>query len=245
MLLKVRATGGARVTRASPSLFAMVRIKIRSSRRLNIGRNLRRRSTSADASIPLISRPATALIAPFDARKRVLRAFLPLTPLLLLVLTACADLLDAGPKEPCPRLSILRDAAQATYFLEGAGQDLRDVQYQARFGTVERECKIKQGEVVTWTAIEIVAARGAPASKTTDGFAFFVAVVDPAEKILAKEVFVTPLEFDRDQRSSVVVEKIEQRFTLRSGERAVQYSILIGFQLSREQLKYNRKNRGR
>ena len=241
----MRATGGAHVERANLSPFAMVRIKIRSSRRLNTRRNLRLQSTFADVSTQLIGLPATAPTAPCDARKPTLRVFLPLTPLLLLVLTACAGLFDNGPKQPCPRLSILRDAAQATYFLEGAGQDLRDVQYQARFGTVERECKIKQGEVVTWTAIEIVAARGAPASKTTDGFAFFVAVVDPAEKILAKEVFVTPLEFDRDQRSSVVVEKIEQRFTLRSGERAVQYSILIGFQLSREQLKYNRKNRGR
>lgn len=245
MSLKVRATGGARVARANPSPFVMVRIKIRSLRRLNTGRNLRRRSTFADASTPLISRPATALTAPFDARKRILRAFLPLTPLLLLVLTACADLLDAGPKEPCPRLSILRDAAQVTYFLEGAGRDLRDVRYQARFGTVASECKVDQGKVVTRTAIEIVAARGPVASEITGGFAFFVALIDPAERILAKEVFTSPFEFDRDQRRSGIVEQIQQRFTLRSGERANQYGILIGFQLSREQLEYNRKNRGR
>ncbi len=174
-----------------------------------------------------------------------MRAFLPLTPVLLLVLTACADLLANGPKKPCPHLSILGDAAQVTYFREGAGRDLRDVRSQARFGTVVSECKVDQGKVVTRTAIEIVADRGPVASETSGRFAFFVALIDPAERILAKEVFATPLEFDRDRRRSGVVEQIEQRFTLRSGEQAVQYGILIGFQLSREQLEYNRKNRGR
>ena len=86
---------------------------------------------------------------------------------------------------------------------------------------------------------------GPAASERIGQFNFFVALTDPAERIMAKEVFASPLEFQETQRRSGVVEQIEQRFTLKSGERAVQYAILIGFQLTRDQLDYNRKNSGR
>ncbi len=175
---------------------------------------------------------------------RVLRSWLPL-PLLLLFLSGCTELFDSGPKEPCPRVSILRDAAQVTQFREGLGRDLRDVRYQGRFGEITNSCDIDEGQVVARTSIELVATRGPAASESTGRYAFFVALLDPAERILAKEVFDSPFEFDANQRRFGVVEQIEQRFNLRSGERAVQYGFLIGFQLTPDQLDYNRNNRGR
>ena len=48
----------------------------------------------------------------------------------------------------------------------------------------------------------------------------------------------------RHQRSAVV-EHIEQRFTLRAGEHMARYAILVGFQLTREELDRNRRSRER
>ena len=94
-------------------------------------------------------------------------------------------------------------------------------------------------------SIEVIAARGPATTERVGQFAFFVALADPTERILAKEVFLSPLEFEANQQRLGVVEQIEQNFTLQSGERAAQYFILVGFQLSRDQLDYNRKSRGR
>ena len=95
------------------------------------------------------------------------------------------------------------------------------------------------------TSIEVIAAMGPAANERVGQFSFFVALTDPSENILAKEVFASPLEFRADQRRAGVIEQIEQRFALKSGERAAQYAILVGFQLTKDQLDFNRKNRGR
>ena len=175
----------------------------------------------------------------------VLRSWLPLAPLLFLGLSACGNVFDRGPKEPCPRISILSEAAQVTQFQEGQGRDLRNVRFQGKFGQIATNCDVDDGNVAMRTSIEVIAAMGPAANERVGQFNFFVALIDPSENILAKEVFASPLEFRADQRRSGVIEQIEQRFALKSGERAAQYAILVGFQLTKDQLDFNRKNRGR
>ena len=169
-----------------------------------------------------------------------------LLPLLLLPLSGCADLLGGGsPREPCPRVSILRDAAEVTRFRAGPGREPGDVRLQGRFGEVASRCDVDDGRVVARTSIEFLAERGPAASEPAQDLAFFVALIDPSERILAKEVFHTGFEFAADRPRSAIVEHIEQRFTLRAGEHMARYTILVGFQLTREELDHNRRNRER
>ena len=172
-----------------------------------------------------------------------MRSWLPL--LLLLPLSGCADLLGGGPREPCPRVSILRDAAEVTRFREGPGREPRDMRLQGRFGELASRCDLDDGRVVARTSIELLAERGPAASEPAQDLAFFVAVIDPSERILAKEVFHTRFEFAADGRRSAVVEHVEQRFTLRPGEYMARYAVLVGFQLTREELDHNRRDRAR
>ena len=173
-----------------------------------------------------------------------MRSWLPL--LLLLPLSGCADLLGGGgPREPCPRVSILRDAAEVTRFREGPGREPGDISLQGRFGELASLCDVDDGRVVARTSIEMLAERGPAASERAQGLAFFVALIDPSERILAKEVFHPRFEFAADRRRSAIVEHIEQRFTLRAGEHMARYTVLVGFQLTREELDHNRRNRER
>ncbi|MCE2483156.1 MAG: hypothetical protein J4F33_09825 [Alphaproteobacteria bacterium] len=172
-----------------------------------------------------------------------MRSWLPL--LLLFSLSGCADLLGGGPREPCPCVSILRDAAEVTHFREGPGREPRDMRLQGRLGEVASRCDIDDGRVVARTSIEVLAERGPAASEPAQGLAFFVALIDPSERILAKEIFHTRFEFEADRPRSAVVEHIEQRFTLRAGEHMARYAILVGFQLTREELDRNRRSRER
>ncbi len=246
-LPKVKAIGGARAATVRRNPFATDRTRTPSLRRSNTKPIHPRLSTFAAANTPLQSPPATARTAHSKRLVSALtsRSWLPLAPLLLLVLSGCGNFLDRGPKEPCPRISILSEAAQVTQFQEGPGRDLRDVRFQGKFGNIAVNCSVDDGNVVMQTSIEVIVAMGPAATERVGQFSFFVALTDPSEDILVKEVFVSPLEFQANQRRSGVVEQIEQRFSLKSGERAARYAILVGFQLSRDQLDYNRKSRGR
>ena len=247
-LPRAKAIGGAPAAKASRSRSVMDRTKIRSSRPLSIRQPRPRQSISADASTPQLSQRATAPTAHCKRLTRPLKArsWLLLAPLIVFVVGGCTDLFgNRAPKESCPRISILSDAAQATVFRDGAGRDLRDVRFQARFGKIAANCDIEEGRVDMRASIKLVAARGPASTESVGQFTFFVALTDPSDEIIAKKVFESPLEFQAKQQRSGVIEQIEQVFVLKPGERAVQYSVLVGFQLTRDQLEYNRRNRGR
>ena len=71
---------------------------------------------------------------------------------------------------------------------------------------------------------------------------YFVTILSPKEKILAKSVFTAAIELDESVGSGLVVESIEQRIPMADLNHAGAYKIIYGLQLSKEQLAYNRKN---
>jgi len=71
---------------------------------------------------------------------------------------------------------------------------------------------------------------------------YFVTILSPEEKILAKSVFTTNIELDETVGSGLVVESIEQHIPMANLNHAGAYKIIYGLQLSKEQLAYNRKN---
>lgn len=71
-------------------------------------------------------------------------------------------------------------------------------------------------------------------------YPFFVAVKDERGDIVAKEVFSVPLTFKVGHNTTAHYEKIRQIIPLPSPSQGRKYKILAGFQLSKEQLAYNR-----
>jgi hypothetical protein len=72
---------------------------------------------------------------------------------------------------------------------------------------------------------------------------FFFTIVGPDGSIRAKEVFDSPIEFQKGRRRAGVFEEIEQVIELGKEETGASYEIIVGFQLTREQLERNRKRR--
>lgn len=247
-LRKAKAIGGVLVVRAKRSPSAMGLTKILSLLRLNIRLIHLRRSTSVAANTQHPSRRVTAATVRCNRLTQSARLRWRLLPVLLAAFAfpGCSDLIGTrAPKEPCPQISILRDAAKLTLFLDGTGRDLRDVRFQAQFGALAANCDIDEGRVEMRASIELIAARGLATNERIGQFAFFVALIDPTDIVLAKEVFHSPMEFQAKQQRSGIVEQIEQIFVLKPGERAAEYTVLVGFQLTRDQLEYNRRNSGR
>jgi len=171
-------------------------------------------------------------------------------PLRLAALTIAASFTAAcmtDPPPPCPPASILSDASELTLFAPNRGQDLTDVTFRASIERVGTVCEYTRARdvVTSTTGVRLVVTRGPAAQSDQSAVVFFVAVVDKEQTILARERFESTFSFQANQRQAGVVEEIEQVIPIREGLRGLDYEILVGFELTPEQLEFNRQERQR
>lgn len=164
------------------------------------------------------------------------------------LLAACSSLSviglgeDEGEKvQLCPAASILGNAERVAQFKQGSGRDLIDVMFQAEIGKLNMSCRYLKGRVVTDISFELIAERGPAARSRTGEFDYFVAISDAKGRVLAKENFHSKIAFPENRRSAGILEEIEQSIPLRKDEDGGGYEILVGFQLTEEQMKFNRR----
>lgn len=149
----------------------------------------------------------------------------------------------------CPRLSVLSDAATLTRFAEGAGQDLVDVDYQVEITDVLSGCQYEEDEdekqiVVVAMAPVMVATRGPANRDRMARFDYFVSVVSAERALLNKQTFTMLVEFPgnltrvtlRDDDPPVTID-----IPLPTDRSATDYEIVVGMQLTSDELEYNRR----
>jgi len=159
-----------------------------------------------------------------------------------MVLVGC-DFFQGQDTRPCPRVTVLDDAGRSTQHRDGPGRDLTDVTYIARIEDVQSTCKYRKQQLTVDATIIILAQRGPASTQPQANFPFFVAITDIDQNILAKEVFDSVVEFPDGRRRAGVYEEITQEIALGPDETGIAYEIIVGFQLSREQLERNRARR--
>ena len=159
-----------------------------------------------------------------------------------LLLSACSMFQPNNPK-PCPRVALLNDAAKMTRYRDGQGRDLTDVLYEARVQDVKSGCKYADGRVRVEAMIDIIAQRGPAFDGANAQVPFFVAVIDEAQNIIAKKNFDSEVEFRDGRRRAGVREEIDQTVFLKEGEHGPEYEIIVGLQVSEQQLQQNRGRR--
>jgi len=161
-----------------------------------------------------------------------------------LALSACG-MLDSEPPRPCPAVAVLQDVATVTQFKPGPGRDLVDVRFEAEFGTLQSSCRYDRSRLAITLVVDLLALKGPAADAEASDFPFFVAITERGDRVLAKEVFQSRIDFTRERRRAGVREELEQVLQLPAGKGGDDYELLIGFQLAPEQLEYNRRLRGR
>lgn len=157
-----------------------------------------------------------------------------------LLLGGCSWFRSKKRPPPCPRIVILDDAQRLVNFAPGGGTDLSAMVSDVRMVRAGGKCTYREGEVEMEMAVTIAARRG-PADKSRKAPAkYFIAIMNPEEKVIAKRIFDVNLSFpvniDAGSRTDTLVQKIP----LEKGEQGYRYRIIAGLQLTPEQLKYNR-----
>ncbi|UUX48718.1 hypothetical protein NUH88_15040 [Nisaea acidiphila] len=172
--------------------------------------------------------------------RSVTRAALSLA--LLALVAACSS--DDGPPPGCPRTDFVTDLDHVTVFTDGAVGDLTDVRFDARFGSLSAVCNFDSDALAMDIGFQVVATRGPANRDNKADVTYFLAIADETGAVIAKEVFEASLPFKGNLRRVAITDEFEptipypaNRLTLNN------YRVMIGFQLTQEQLAYNRSQR--
>lgn len=144
----------------------------------------------------------------------------------------------------CPEIGGTAETSDLRRY-RGAGRDLTDLVVEAKLTAVSGRCeplgRRREGvRVALAPSIEVM--RGPAASGRTLSVPYFVAVADPTGRIPAKQVFEIAVEFPANRsRLRLSGEEVTVDLPLRPGERASDYTVLVGLQLSEEELATNRR----
>ena len=142
----------------------------------------------------------------------------------------------------CPAAGIVSELAQLTRYRAGDGRDLSDVLYTVRVAEVSRSCKFDRAGANVDLRVALVAERGpAAAPNEAADFEYFVAVANGEDQVIAKEVFRSRLEFAGRNRAGVAEEQRVQRVPLSSEPQSIPSRIIVGLQLSAEELADKRR----
>lgn len=166
---------------------------------------------------------------------------------LALLVSAILGGLPAGAAEECPDVGLVPELTRMTKFKDGTGRTVDDIQYDLVVQSTSKPvCREKDRRVFVTLQIAFAAQRLRAEAGGRIEFSYFVAIQHRVTReIIAKEVFPVGVAWPQGRTSAVLEEELEQvTIPIRKDEKPVYYAILVGLQLTEEQLAYNRARRG-
>ncbi|WP_159349572.1 hypothetical protein [Roseomonas harenae] len=154
------------------------------------------------------------------------------------------SVLQQRPQAPCPRVALLAEAVDLTRYRPGATPDPGALEVDARMTGFQARCDYAPRDTgldVT-LVVQVAAERGPAASGRAAELPYMIAVTDEAEgRVLNKATDTLQVTFANGERRSTA--QGEQMMVRIPGnvQRAAERAILLGFQLTPEQLAANRR----
>ena len=144
-------------------------------------------------------------------------------------------------KVACPHVAIMPDLQAVAKFGPGPGRQDSDAIYGARMLAANATCSAdkKKGGVVVATKLGLTAVR-TKVEVRKGQIIYFVAVIDRKQTILNKREFVIDLDFPSAQSRLEITEQLEEFIPLAKDASGADYGIIIGFELTPDELQYNR-----
>ena len=104
--------------------------------------------------------------------------------------------------------------------------------------------RYKGNELAVALDVEVIAERGPGARSREARIPYFVAVLKDRQRILAREVFEAVVVFAEGRRRASLREELAQRLRLEDFQTGANFEIVVGFELTVEELEENRRRRG-
>ena len=156
-----------------------------------------------------------------------------------IVLAGCNSRVDPL----CPSAAALVETSSLTGFAQGATQDPSHALYRVVVRNVTTDCSIDRSERTATSSLDIhfLATRTPTGEAAHYRVPYFVAVRQGAD-IQAKRVFWVDFTFDPNAATATFDETIDSTvIKIANDKQPYDYQILVGLQLTKEQLLYNRR----
>lgn len=149
---------------------------------------------------------------------------------------------EPPPPPPCPRL-VLAEYADRLMRYNSDVRVSENLLYDARFLQAGGDCGYDENVIDVSMTVRIAVALGPAATEDNAPIRYFVAIARNSDhSVVARGSFDTLVEFPGVTKHSGTVEEFEQTIPLRDGETGADYVILLGFEMTPEELAYNRSN---
>ncbi len=170
-----------------------------------------------------------------------------------LILAGCesADVLNPfGKKKPtpaCPKVQLLKDTDSVTAYRAGPGRDITDIRYEAELKGFTGECEYigEKGiysKVIVSLKVGFDITRGPAEKSRSTNVSYFVAMPEFYPKPQGRQVFTTKVVFPENRNSMRIIdEAVEVSIPITKSRPGPGSKIYIGFQLTPEQIKFNRE----
>ena len=146
--------------------------------------------------------------------------------------------------EKCPPASVLVDTGNFTVLRPGSAPDPANAIYTVQIARAQQDCeqpKLGSRLVTASVDIEFRARRANAGAAATYAVPYFVAITSEG-KILAKREFTVPFTFESGANMAEFSDSVNSlQVSLGRDKKATDYGILVGFQLTKAQLEFNRK----
>lgn len=158
-------------------------------------------------------------------------------PVLAVLLASCGVTTD---QRACPGVEVISSLNRQVQFRgAGGGRDQNDVAFVARIGDVRSRCNYAESNVTTDLSITIVGQRGpAGAQLPSAEITYFVAVIDGNRNIITKKSFSNRLAFD-DKGQARITDDLQEKLPTNPLKSASDHSVIVGFQLTPDQINLN------
>jgi hypothetical protein len=147
---------------------------------------------------------------------------------------------------PCPLMGVLYDSSRMVDFAQPNSERYANIEYTAEMQGVRGLCRYVETDPITMSIdIDMAFGRGPAATSDRQTYRYWVAVTRRGVAPIEKAYFDVDVRWDRDEAVVNRTERIERIVIPRaaadtSGEN---FEILVGFELTPEQVQFNRDGR--
>ncbi|MGB0631063.1 MAG: hypothetical protein ACPGRZ_10230 [Alphaproteobacteria bacterium] len=149
----------------------------------------------------------------------------------------------------CPAVFILQDAQNLTRFKPGPGRDITDIRFEARIFNFQGQCDYDEDDNVWEVDVELlvqISVERGPANRGRDiDFEYFVVLPDFEGKPGGKQIFPVKGKFEEGRTRLVYQDEVALNIPLKNPNDGGKTEIVFGFQLTPEELKFNRARQRR
>ena len=146
----------------------------------------------------------------------------------------------------CPPVSVRPDLAKVTDFYNPTSPSENTKISEATITGVLNTCRVENEQIIMQVDLSLSGKTGAkarvkPADKPSFAYPYFVAVTDSKGNVVSKEIFAASLSYGANQSEAMTTETVFQNMPIPDSSAGETFQVVVGFQLSQEQLAYNQK----